>query len=54
MNNDYVFYIYVDKKQQEARVIHGDDEMLKLSVELAKLNQLFAVFKVGECVGDFS
>lgn len=59
MKTDYVFYVYpynYDPKihKIEIYVIQGDQPMLDQVVQLTKSNTKFAVFRVGECLGDYS
>lgn len=58
MSNDFVFYIYLQGWKPGDNVIisvvQGQQAMLDKVVELTKSETKFAVYKVGECVGDYS
>lgn len=44
-----------EKSEQESQDYYDDIHLLlERVVELARKNKLFAVHKVGECIGDFS
>ena len=60
MTGDYVFYVFPKDWKSNgseppmAEVISGEQKMLDRVVALTKIKAKFSVFKVGECVGDFS
>ncbi len=63
MKDDFIFYIYgpaserlndVHVSKKQTIVVTGLQEALDWTVKLTKEETLFAVYKVGDCVGDFS
>lgn len=60
MSSDYVFYIYLEGFDPSrgdkpiAEVVMGEQPMLDKVVALTKVGAKFSVFRVGECVGDYS
>lgn len=49
----WIFFFYTSA-YRNPEVVNSEKEMLNLVVELTKKRTKFAIYLVGECVGDFS